>query len=144
VLRAIDLATFNVFDLDAYGSPWEQALIIAARRTLKPGERIGIVVTEGNGLNYKNGIIPHAVSELIGMRHAMTPGKALNGRRGEIQERIWQALALRLSATLERLWRAQGLSGQSVAYMGAILRGKCPGASGPLRSRRPKRTSPMV
>jgi hypothetical protein len=123
VLRAIDLAAFNVFDLDAYGSPWEQALIIAARRTLKPGERIGIVVTEGNGLNYKNGVVPHAVSELIGLRHAMTPGRALNGRRAEIQERIWQALAARLGATLERLWRAQGVSGQSVSYMGAVLRG---------------------
>ena len=29
VLRAIDLAAFNVFDLDSYGSPWEQAYIIA-------------------------------------------------------------------------------------------------------------------
>jgi hypothetical protein len=123
VLRAIDLAAFNVFDLDAYGSPWEQAMIITARRTLKPGERIGIVVTEGNGLNYKNGIIPHAVNELIGLRHAMTPGRALNRRRAEVQERIWQALAVRLGATLERLWRAQGVSGQSVAYMGAVLRG---------------------
>src|SRR5262252_2796473 len=27
VLRAVDLTAFNIFDLDAYGSPWEQALI---------------------------------------------------------------------------------------------------------------------
>jgi len=129
VLRAVDLAAFNVFDLDAYGSPWEQAVIIAARRKLVPGERIGIVVTEGNGLNYKNGVVPHAVSELIGLRHAMMPGKALNGRRGEVQERIWHALAVRLGANLERLWKAQGVSGQSVAYMGAVLRGNAVAAA---------------
>ena len=29
VLRAIDLAPFNIFDLDAHGSPWEQLYIIA-------------------------------------------------------------------------------------------------------------------
>lgn len=123
VLRAIDLAAFNVFDLDAYGSPWEQALIIAARRKLKPCERIGIVVTEGNGLNYKNGIIPHAVNQLIGLRHAMTPGKALHGRRAEVQQQIWQALASRMGARLERFWKAQGVTGQAVSYMGVILRG---------------------
>ncbi len=39
VLRAIDLAPFNVFDLDAYGSPWEQAMIIAARRPVRAGAR---------------------------------------------------------------------------------------------------------
>lgn len=34
VLRSIDLAQFNLFDLDAFGSPWEQAYIIAKRRPL--------------------------------------------------------------------------------------------------------------
>jgi hypothetical protein len=32
VLRCADLSSFTCFDLDAYGSPWEQALIVAARR----------------------------------------------------------------------------------------------------------------
>jgi hypothetical protein len=42
VLRAIDLAPFNVFDLDAYGSPWEQVLIIAARRPVAPAHQVRI------------------------------------------------------------------------------------------------------
>jgi len=42
VLRSIDLAQFNVFDLDAYGSPYEQCLIIAARRPPpRAGELLG-------------------------------------------------------------------------------------------------------
>jgi hypothetical protein len=37
VLRCIDLCRFGVFDLDAYGLPREAALIIAGRRTARPG-----------------------------------------------------------------------------------------------------------
>ena len=35
VLRAIDLKPFNVFDFDAWGAPWEQVLILIARRPLR-------------------------------------------------------------------------------------------------------------
>jgi hypothetical protein len=124
VLRAIELQAFNVFDLDAYGCPWEQALIIAARRGIAAGERVGIVVTEGNGANYKNGVVPHAVRLLVGLKHAATPGAALFRRRDDIQARIWGELARRMGASIERLWKAQGTTGQMVAYMGAILVGK--------------------
>jgi hypothetical protein len=37
--------------------PWEQVLILIARRPLLPGERIGLVLTEGSAFNLKlNGI----------------------------------------------------------------------------------------
>ena len=35
VLRAIDLAPFSIFDLNSYGSPWVQAIIIADRPVLR-------------------------------------------------------------------------------------------------------------
>lgn len=47
LLRAIDLAPFNVFDLDAFGSPWDCALIIARRRIIAPGERVAMFLTDG-------------------------------------------------------------------------------------------------
>jgi hypothetical protein len=37
VLRCIDLGRFGFFDLDGYGSPREAALIVAGRRTVRPG-----------------------------------------------------------------------------------------------------------
>ena len=45
VMRAIDLSAFNVFDIDSWGSPWDQVLILAARRPLAAGERLGLVLT---------------------------------------------------------------------------------------------------
>jgi hypothetical protein len=46
-VRAIDLQQFNVFDVDPYRSPWEIVWVISQRRKIAPGERIGIVVTDG-------------------------------------------------------------------------------------------------
>ncbi|HVH77139.1 MAG TPA: hypothetical protein VM755_19655 [Stellaceae bacterium] len=47
-MRAIDLAPFNLFDFDAWGSPWEHVAILCARRPVQPGERIGLVLTDGS------------------------------------------------------------------------------------------------
>ena len=58
------------------------------------------------------------------MKHQATPGAAMFRRRDDIQARIWGELARRMGATVERLWKAQGTTGQMVAYMGAILVGK--------------------
>lgn len=55
LLRNIDLQPFNVFDLDAYGSPWEQVAIVCARRKVAPGELIAMVLTDGSRLNLKMG-----------------------------------------------------------------------------------------
>jgi hypothetical protein len=46
-LRSADLSRFNVFDLDAYGSPWHQWLIILKRRIVAPGEQIAVFLTDG-------------------------------------------------------------------------------------------------
>lgn len=55
LLRALDLQQFNIFDLDAYGSPWEQAMIIASRRLWGPGENGAIVLTDGSSMRTRFG-----------------------------------------------------------------------------------------
>jgi hypothetical protein len=125
VLRAIDLAPFTLFDLDAYGDPWEQAIIIAARRPIKNGERVGFVVTEA-GLHLKNGVVPHAIRELTGLRHRGTPGAALFQRRAEMHSKIWRELARRMGARVERMWKADARGNVAMVYMGAVLIGEPP------------------
>ena len=89
VLRCIDLACFNVFDLDAHGSPWEQAAIVAARRAVAPGESVAVVLTLGEGLNLKMGMMPMALRRLSGFQRGV-PGAL---RDGEIADRAIRALA---------------------------------------------------
>ncbi|MBV9982279.1 hypothetical protein [Bradyrhizobium sp.] len=74
VLRTIDLAPFSIFDLDGYGSPWVQAIIIADRRRVAPGELLGLVLTEGAGLSYKANIVPEAIAVLTGLRTGESSG----------------------------------------------------------------------
>jgi hypothetical protein len=119
VLRAIDLSRFNLFDLDAYGMPWEQAIIIAARRRIKAGERIGFVFTEGGGLTYKNNIVPRSVANLTGLSHDKAVG--LFRRRTDIHSAIVSALAKRMQAKVTARWQGIGRAGTNVAYIGLVL-----------------------
>jgi hypothetical protein len=120
VMRAIDLKKFNVFDLDAYGFPWEQALIIADRRPVKPGEAIGLIITEGGGIAYKANSVPHAVSILARVRHGAV---GLGRRREDIVDRCLAGLARRMRCKIEKRWQATGRSGATMLYVGVVLRG---------------------
>lgn len=121
VLRNIDLQPFSIFDLDSYGSPWEPAIIIAARRKVAPGERIGVVLTEGSGLKLKFGSLPGALSQLAGattkLPGAMRAGKELAGR-------AIAAMAKRMNCKLETVWRAERPGGAAMLYFGVVMVGE--------------------
>lgn len=70
VMRSIDLNVFNVFDFDSYGSPWDQVLILAARRKWKPGEMGGMILTDGSSLKTRMGGIPFSLATLAGLESA--------------------------------------------------------------------------
>ena len=120
VLRAIDLKPFTVFDLDAWGSPWLPALIIAARRPLERGERIGLAITEGSGLHLRHGGYPDALRLLAGVR-----GRPAGGARGhaELTSRALCGLMRRMGARVERQWEAEGRSGAQMRYLGVVVVG---------------------
>lgn len=120
VLRCIDLVRFNVFDLDAHGSPWEQAAIVAARRAVAPGERIAIVLTLGEGLNLKMGMMPMALRRLSGFQRGVP--SAL--RDGEIADRAIRALAQRMGCEIVHRWQAESKGGASMRYVALALRGQ--------------------
>lgn len=121
VLRAIDLAKFSIFDFDAYGSPWVQAIILSDRRRVAPGERIGLILTEGAGLGYKFNNVPGAISLLTGLRRGMVgTGK----RHDDIIERAIAGLCRRMSSTVEKRWQADRSGGGGIRYIGLVLKGK--------------------
>ena len=67
LLRFLDLAAFNVIDLDAYGSPWEMVEIVARRRKLAPRERLALVLTDGAPRGAMLGSMANALMGLLGM-----------------------------------------------------------------------------
>ena len=121
VLRCIDLSQFGIFDLDAYGSPWEQATIIAARRPVKPGERIGFVLTDGVNMKLKMGDAPRAMAKLAGLRPRAV---GLASSHDELAYRSIGGLCRQMNCTATRIWRARGKSAARVLYFGLIMVGK--------------------
>lgn len=120
VLRAVPLAQFNVFDFDAYGSPWEQVLIVADNRKLAPGERIAFALTEGSGMGIKLGNFPKALKALAGLR-----GRANGAHRfhDDVIRRAIQGLASRMDASIKRIVQARGKTGARMFYLAVILEG---------------------
>lgn len=123
VMRCIDLRRFNVFDLDAHGSPWEQVLILTARRSiLEPGERLGLVLTEGSGMKVKMGGYPTAMRLLAGIMPGAVGGSSSTD---ELLNRCIAGLCRRMNAKVLRRWQAGKTGGQTaMRYVGLVLEGK--------------------
>jgi len=121
VLRAIDLSQFGIIDLDAYGSPWEQAVIVADRRRVAPGELFGLILTEGSGFSYKMNFVPAAISILTGLN---TKHVGLGKKQNAVIDRAIAGLVRRMNCTIEKRWQAEGKTGMSMRYIGLVLKGK--------------------
>jgi hypothetical protein len=121
VLRAIDLTPFSIFDFDAYGSPWVQAVILADRRRVAPGELLGLVLTEGAGFAYKSNIVPGAIAVLTGIRTGLV---GLSKKQDAVIDRTIAGLARRMNCAIEKRWQAEGRTGAAMRYIGLVLKGK--------------------
>ncbi len=66
ILRSVDLAPWNVFDIDCYGEPWRALLILAERKRWAPGER-GAIVCTNSTLRQKFGFASHAAVAAVGL-----------------------------------------------------------------------------
>jgi hypothetical protein len=122
VLRCIDLSPFTVFDLDAYGSPWEQALIIAARRRpMAVGERLGLVFTEGSYLRMRFSKVPRAMRLAAGVMPAVEFGAG--HMHDALIGRAVSGIARRMHGRVVKEWRALGVTSSHVHYVAVILEG---------------------
>lgn len=118
VLRSIDLAPFNIFDLDAYGSPWEQAQIVAGRRILRKGERVAIILTDGGGMRMKFGGVPKHMAQLAGTP-VDVPGAIR--QQDHLVDQAVAGLARVMRCRIVRRWQAKRPAGVSMRYNAVIL-----------------------
>ena len=119
LLRAIELDSFTIFDLDAYGSPWKQATIIAARRTLAAGERLGLALTDGSPMRARLGRIEDGLAAMAGVDPGLV---GMSGRWRELTARALETMAMRMNARVVDFWTAE-TGGRPILYSAAILEG---------------------
>jgi hypothetical protein len=120
IMRCLDLTAFNIFDFDAYGSPWEQIYLMMVRRPIAPGEAIGVCLTEGQGMKMNMGGMSGALALVGGVRQYM-PG--LGASQQQIIDRALIRLAARMNASIERHWQAISKNSSTIRYIGLVLRG---------------------
>ncbi len=120
LLRCLDLSAFNVFDLDAYGSPWEQATIIAARRRVADGERIALVLTDGSMMRARFGRIEGAFAALAGVRSDL-PGAAREWT--DLTRAALHTVAARMGGRLAALYVVDA-GKRSTTYSAAVIEGQ--------------------
>lgn len=120
IMRCLDLGAFNLFDFDAYGSPWEQVYLMSVRRKIAPGERIGMILTEGQGMKMNMGGMSTALSKVGGVRQYL-PG--MGAGQQHIVDRAVMRTADVMGATIERHWQAISKHSSTVRYIGLVLRG---------------------
>lgn len=121
VLRALDLYGYNLFDLDAHGSPWEQAYIIARRRPMRPGERLGFILTEGSGLKLKLGGYPNSLCVMAGINPSARGGAR---QHPMLIDRAILRFCRLLGGELAHRWQAKGKTGAAVHYIGIVVEAK--------------------
>jgi hypothetical protein len=115
LLRCLDLTQFNIFDLDSYGSPWEQAEIVLHRRKWEPGERGGIIVTDGSSLKLRWGQTPKALARIAGV----TQGIPTTAPVADLQTRALTQWVKRAKVKVLCMWQAQA----QVLYTGLVFEG---------------------
>lgn len=123
-LRCLDLSLFNVFDFDAFGSPWDQVLVLANRRKWKRGERGALVLTDGSSMKIRYGELPHSMARLVGCG---TKCSAKTGVAEEMQRLALLGFAKRAGVKIVKLWRftgnGSGKGDQRMTYSTALLEG---------------------
>jgi len=121
VLRAVELGPFNVFDLDSFGSPWDAALIIAARRPLEEGEVVGLSLTDGSGRTLKANQVPKGIRALAGLGRSFA---GISRWHDDVITRCLNGMAQRMNGVVTRRWDAKGRTGVGVFYLAATITGK--------------------
>lgn len=125
LLRSLDLGQFNVFDFDAYGSPWSQMVVLAARRKWAAGERGAVVLTDGGNMNSRYGCRCAGLQDLL--------GESGSGERTGVagallaSSRALQVWVERTRVRVLKRWRAQGngsgRGGQIMVYTALVFKG---------------------
>lgn len=128
VMRCIDLQPYNVFDFDAFGSPWEQVTILLARRSWAKDELGAIVLTDGSGFNAMMGGTSGALALLIGLDKSRGFGSSAESAQILFGMGLGSFFTQARVKPL-RIWRSEGRGGTSgrgnflMQYAAAVFRG---------------------
>lgn len=118
--RKIDLSKYNVFDIDAYGSPYTVINNILNNQTLKRDRKLFFVVTDGTAMDLRLGRICIGIRSILGIfEHDKI--KRAHHLHDALIDRICETVASRLSMDLSFFVKATGKTGSKMKYYAFLL-----------------------
>lgn len=126
VLRAVDLQRFNFFDVDAFGSPWEQVWIVSRRRKVGKGEFVALALTDGHlrGFSSISPVVQGWSTQLqaaLGIRRDMPNRMLMAGGGDHFAQRL---IAAWFGGCKIVRWVSATGKGQRVFYFGCVIKGQ--------------------
>ena len=117
-VSVIDLDCFNIFDIDAYGSPYDVLTIIMQRYKQKHS-RVAFILTDGTNMDLKMGRICKGIRKIIGVESRVL--KKANNAHGKIIEDIIINVANHFNAKVIHKEFAKGITGAAMRYYAFVL-----------------------
>ena len=117
-VSTIDLDCFNVFDIDAYGSPYDVLNIILSRYQ-GHAKRLAFILTDGINMDLKMGRICKGLRSLLDVDSKIF--KKANNLHGKIVEDIVDIVAEKLKAKVIHREFAKGNTGAAMRYYAFVI-----------------------
>lgn len=121
-LRNLDLDQFDVFDLDAFGSPAYCLAIICRRLRWTRVNQVGILLTDGTGFNAKMNSVSSALLAYLGLSRHRGASVLYDCREDILQMLIRNACAEAGAEPLEVSRVTKQNRGNEMWYVGYVMR----------------------
>ena len=117
-VKLIDVSDYNIFDIDAYGSPYD-VLNIVLSRYQGDAKRLAFILTDGINMDLKMGRICKGLRSLLDVDSKIF--KKANNLHGKIVEDIVDIVAEKLKAKVIHKEFAKGNTGAAMRYYAFVL-----------------------
>ena len=117
-VSTIDLDCFNIFDIDAYDSPYD-VLNIVLSRYQGDAKRLAFILTDGINMDLKMGRICKGLRSLLDVDSKIF--KKANNLHGKIVEDIVDIVADKLKAKVIHKEFAKGVTGAAMRYYAFVI-----------------------
>lgn len=117
-IRLVDVNAYNVFDVDAYGSPYE-ILDFIVKKIDQTHKKIGFVITDGVNMDLKLGRVCKGLRYFVGYDFHIA--KRANVLHDDFIKIVIDKIADTLKGNIQNLLIAQGVTGSSMRYYSFVV-----------------------
>lgn len=117
-IRLVDIKKYNIFDIDAYGSPYEILSYVVAN-VGSTHRKLGFVLTDGVQMDMRMGRVCTGIRQLTGIKTKII--KNVHSMHDELIYRIIENVCFAVGGSLRALKLAKGVTGSGMRYYSFII-----------------------